>query len=248
MKFGPAATIFALLAMPAAVRAADGQAGSAIAASASDCLASTGKAEPLSRLSLLADRQSGQLIEADGALKAPEIAPVGKSAAGGDEPEPCIATAEQATSPAMSRPQAARIAMFSTLPLIASRLTSGFGMRVHPLLGAFRMHSGVDLAAPMGTPVFATFGGRVIQAGWAGGYGLSAAIEDGGGLQTRFGHMSRLAVAPGQAVRKGEIIGFVGSTGLSTGPHLHYELRYKGQAINPAPWLGSLRRSLERSR
>lgn len=110
-------------------------------------------------------------------------------------------------------------------------------MRQHPVLGTLRAHSGVDLAASYGTPIVATSDGVVGTADWAGGYGLLVALDHGGGLQTRYGHMSRLNVAAGQKVRKGEVIGFVGSTGRSTGAHLHYEIRINGQAINPAAHL-----------
>lgn len=120
----------------------------------------------------------------------------------------------------------------SGLP-VSGILTSGFGLRTHPLLGFVREHSGVDLAAPMGTPIAATSDGVVTQASWAGGYGLLVGISDGAGTQTRFGHMSRLNVREGQTVRKGDLIGYVGSTGLSTGPHVHYEVRRNGRAINP---------------
>ena len=126
------------------------------------------------------------------------------------------------------------VAMPSHLPLSGSFLTSGFGMRQHPLLGTRRAHSGIDLAAPMGTPIYATADGMVGRAQWQGGYGLFVEMEHGGGLQTRFGHMSRMNVAAGQQVRKGDLIGYVGSTGQSTGPHLHYEIRVNGQAVNPA--------------
>ncbi|QGN56350.1 peptidoglycan DD-metalloendopeptidase family protein [Novosphingobium sp. Gsoil 351] len=121
----------------------------------------------------------------------------------------------------------------SRMPLSRGALTSGFGLRTHPLLGGIRMHSGIDLAAPTGSPILATSDGVVGQAGWSGGYGLSVRLEHGGGLETRYGHMSGLAVAPGQAVRKGEVIGYVGSTGRSTGPHLHYEMRMNGVAVRP---------------
>lgn len=126
------------------------------------------------------------------------------------------------------------VAMPSRLPISGSALTSGFGMRQHPLLGGRRAHSGIDLAAPTGTPIYATADGMVGKAQWQGGYGLFVEMEHGGGLQTRFGHMSRLNVAAGQQMRKGDLIGYVGSTGLSTGPHLHYEIRVNGQAVNPA--------------
>ena len=121
----------------------------------------------------------------------------------------------------------------SGMPVSAARLTSGFGMRMHPLLGYVRQHSGVDLAAPYGSPIYATGAGVVGTAGWSGGLGLTVAIAHGGGVQTRYGHMSRLAVAPGQQVSAGDVIGYVGSTGESTGPHVHYEVRVDGRAIDP---------------
>ena len=126
----------------------------------------------------------------------------------------------------------------SQMPVSARALTSGFGMRGHPLLGGRRAHSGIDLAAPAGSPIVATSDGQVSWADWAGGYGIAVAVEHGGGYQTRYAHMSRVNVAPGQQVRKGDVIGYVGSTGLSTGPHLHYEVRVNGQAVNPVPMLG----------
>jgi murein DD-endopeptidase MepM/ murein hydrolase activator NlpD len=119
------------------------------------------------------------------------------------------------------------------LPLASARLTSGFGWRVHPLSGGWRAHSGVDLAAPYGSPIVATAGGVVGSAGWSGGYGLLVAVSHGDGVQTRYGHLSRLAVAPGQQVTAGQVIGYVGSTGDSTGPHVHYEVRIGGRAVDP---------------
>lgn len=119
-------------------------------------------------------------------------------------------------------------------PLNPSAVTSGYGGRVHPILGTWRRHSGVDLAAPAGTPIAATSDGVVSFANWAGGYGLMVAVDHGGGMQTRYGHMSRIAVSPGQRVKTGDVLGLVGSTGLSTGPHVHYEVRFGDRAINPA--------------
>lgn len=127
--------------------------------------------------------------------------------------------------------------MPSRMPVAAYGLTSSFGFRQHPLLGVVRAHSGIDLAASSGSPIFATSDGRVGTADWRGGYGLFVALDHGGGVQTRYGHMSRLNVFPGQQVRKGDVIGFVGSTGLSTGPHLHYEVRVNGEAVNPLPYM-----------
>lgn len=119
------------------------------------------------------------------------------------------------------------------LPLVSARVSSQFGMRRHPLLGAMRNHSGVDLAAPQGTPVYAPAAGIVGAAQWQGGYGLLVALEHAGGMETRYGHLFQITVVPGQSVAAGEVIGYVGSTGLSTGPHLHYEVRIHGAVINP---------------
>ena len=123
------------------------------------------------------------------------------------------------------------------LPVAARSLTSDFGMRAHPLLGGFRPHLGVDLAAPAGSPIKAMSDGLVSWSGWRGGYGLFVALDHGNGVQTRYGHMSRINVMSGQQVHRGDTIGYVGSTGLSTGPHLHYEMRVNGQAVNPRPLL-----------
>ena len=125
----------------------------------------------------------------------------------------------------------------SRIPVERVNLTSDYGMRVHPVLGGRRSHKGIDLAAPVGTPIYATADGVVGRADWFSSYGLYVAIEHGGNLETRYGHMSRLNVAAGQQVRKGDIIGFVGTTGRSTGPHLHYEVRVAGEAVNPLPYL-----------
>jgi len=122
-------------------------------------------------------------------------------------------------------------------PLDGARLSSGYGMRTHPVLGGRRGHKGIDLAGPTGTPIYATADGVVSRADWFSSYGLYVSLEHGGSLQTRYGHMSRLNVAAGQRVRKGEIIGYVGSTGRSTGPHLHYEVRVNGEAVNPIPYM-----------
>lgn len=129
-------------------------------------------------------------------------------------------------------------AMPYSAPLGLSYITSGFGIRYHPILGGLRLHAGVDLAAPAGSPVYATMDGYVASAGWAGGYGLSIRLTDGVAIETRYGHMSRLAVAAGSYVRKGELIGYVGSTGLSTGPHLHYEVRVNGRPVDPRSTFG----------
>ena len=116
---------------------------------------------------------------------------------------------------------------------VAGRMTSGFGMRRHPILGFARMHAGIDFAAGYGTPIHATSDGRVNFAGRHGGHGNYVRLDHGGGIGTGYAHMSRIAVSPGHSVRRGQVIGYVGSTGLSTGPHLHYELYRGGRAVNP---------------
>ena len=116
---------------------------------------------------------------------------------------------------------------------VAGRVTSQFGSRFHPILGHKRMHKGVDLGAGTGAPIVAAADGRIVSAGWAGGYGRQVAIAHSGGIRTTYSHMSRIAASPGQTVRQGQVIGYVGSSGLSTGPHLHYEVYKDGRPVNP---------------
>ena len=125
----------------------------------------------------------------------------------------------------------------SQMPLEGALLTSDYGMRTHPVLGGRRNHKGVDLAAPTGTPVYATADGVVERADWFSSYGLFIRIEHGAELETRYAHLSRLAVSAGDRVSKGDLIGYVGSTGRSTGPHLHYEVRIADKAVNPMPYM-----------
>lgn len=116
---------------------------------------------------------------------------------------------------------------------VHGRMTSGFGNRFHPILGYVRFHDGVDLAASAGTPIVAAADGRVIGAGWRGGYGQQVQIAHTDGVRTLYGHMSRIAAYAGELVHKGQVIGYVGSTGLSTGPHLHFEVTKNGRPVNP---------------
>jgi murein DD-endopeptidase MepM/ murein hydrolase activator NlpD len=116
-------------------------------------------------------------------------------------------------------------------------LSSGFGMRTDPFLGRLAMHTGLDFRANIGDPVHATAAGVVVTAGWNGGYGNMVEIDHGNGLSTRYGHMSRIDVKVGQRVAIGDIVGRVGSTGRSTGPHLHYETRIDDQAVDPQKFL-----------
>jgi murein DD-endopeptidase MepM/ murein hydrolase activator NlpD len=116
---------------------------------------------------------------------------------------------------------------------VHGRLTSGFGERFHPILGYERFHAGLDLAAAAGTPIVAAADGKVARAGWTGGYGQLVDIVHAGGIETKYGHMSRIAAYAGEVVHRGQVIGYVGSTGLSTGPHLHFEVLKNGRPVNP---------------
>jgi murein DD-endopeptidase MepM/ murein hydrolase activator NlpD len=120
---------------------------------------------------------------------------------------------------------------------VNGRLTSGFGYRRHPILGTSRLHAGVDFGAPTGTTIYAADTGQVIYAGWYGGYGNTVIIDHGGGITTLYAHCSRLFVRNGQTITQGQAIAAVGSTGLSTGPHLHFEVRQNGNPVNPMAYL-----------
>ena len=116
---------------------------------------------------------------------------------------------------------------------VAGRISSGFGFRAHPVLGFLRMHKGLDIAAPHGAPVHAAEGGVVRFAGRNAGYGNFIKLGHPGGLDSGYGHLSRIAVSPGERVARGTVIGYVGSTGMSTGPHLHWEVWRAGRPVNP---------------
>ena len=116
---------------------------------------------------------------------------------------------------------------------VRAPITSGFGYRYHPILHFGRMHKGIDFGASWGSPIVAAADGQVAAAGFAGGYGRQVQIAHAGGISTSYSHMSSIVAAPGSFVRQGQLIGYVGSSGLSTGPHLHYEVHLQGQAVNP---------------
>lgn len=121
---------------------------------------------------------------------------------------------------------------------VEGRFSSPFGKRTHPVTGARKMHTGVDIAAPTGTPIRAAAGGTVSFAGVRGGYGNVVIVDHADGSQTYYAHQNELRVSAGQQVSAGEVVGTVGSTGMSTGPHLHFELRRGGAPVDPAPLLG----------
>lgn len=133
---------------------------------------------------------------------------------------------------------AARSPVFFITPARGS-LSSGLGWRTDPFKRAvWQHHWGIDIAAPVGTPVYASAAGTVQFAGWYAGYGRLVYIDHGSGWTTLYGHLKRMGVEPGDAVKQGEIIGTVGTNGRSTGPHLHFEIRYKDWPVDPLKYLG----------
>ena len=129
------------------------------------------------------------------------------------------------------------IAIPSVQPVEKLQFTSNFGIRSDPFRGTAAMHAGVDIPGPVGTPIYATADGIVDHAGRQGGYGNLVEINHGKGIATRYGHLSKILVADGARVTRGQLIALMGSTGRSTGPHLHYEVRIDGHAVNPVPFL-----------
>ncbi len=120
---------------------------------------------------------------------------------------------------------------------VSGAITSAFGYRMHPIFNVRKMHTGVDMHAGMGESIHAAAAGTVIQAGWRGGYGKCVVIDHGGGLATLYAHQSEILVDVGRKVKRGEVIGKVGSTGYSTGPHLHFEVRVNGSPVDPLDYL-----------
>ncbi len=181
-------------------------------------------------------------------LKAPESA---KAAMGG----PFVPAAGDAGTPferQLAKVQGAFVALDRirrVLPYVPVRkplsgpleLTSTFGYRSDPFLGRPALHSGLDMRAETGTPARATASGTVVTANWSGGYGNLVEIDHGNGLSTRYGHLSAITVTEGQSVKAGDVIGRVGSTGRSTGPHLHYEVRIDDEATDPARFVKAAR-------
>lgn len=129
------------------------------------------------------------------------------------------------------------ISIPSMQPVENVKLTSSFGVRSDPFHGSAAMHAGVDIPGPLGTPIYATADGVVGRAGRSGGYGNLITVNHGKGIETRYGHLSKILVASNTRVRRGQLIGLMGSTGRSTGSHLHYEVRIDGAAVNPMPFM-----------
>jgi len=132
------------------------------------------------------------------------------------------------------------IAVPSDKPVKTAAFTSGYGVRSDPFGRGAAMHAGIDLAGPSGTPIYATADGYVTDAGYnSGGYGNLIKVDHGRGIETRYGHLSSMAVRAGQQIKRGQLIGRMGSTGRSTGSHLHYEVRIDGKPVNPIPFMKS---------
>ncbi|GAO04635.1 M23 family metallopeptidase [Anaeromyxobacter sp. PSR-1] len=176
------------------------------------------------RADLFADALSDAVARSGGIGLAGEIT---RSLGGGDPgPAPLAGPA--------APPRTATVAPGALAPPLPGRITSAFGPRADPFTGAAARHDGVDVAAPEGTPVRAPAAGVVVRAGPRGGYGNAVEVDHGGGLVTLYGHAAEVRVRPGQVVAAGEELARVGSTGRSTGPHLHFEVRMAGRAIDPA--------------
>ncbi len=137
----------------------------------------------------------------------------------------------------LDRLETSMISIPSQKPVDSVSVNSGFGVRSDPFRGGRAMHAGVDIPGPVGTPIYATADGIVGRTGWIGGYGNMIELEHGKAIQTRYGHLSSISVTPGARVKRGQLIGLMGSTGRSTGSHLHYEVRLDGRAVNPIPFL-----------
>lgn len=134
------------------------------------------------------------------------------------------------------------------VPASVEKITSGFGYRRDPFNGRSAMHSGIDFKGATGSPIFAAADGRVTYAGWKSGYGKAVEITHGNGMLTRYAHLSRIDVKPGQSIEAGATLGGLGSTGRSTGPHLHFEVRINDRAVNPRPFLEAAPNVLKEAR
>lgn len=166
-----------------------------------------------------------------------EAAPEGAAAAGGEASADAQFRSLFQTWQKLDVLEQSVIAIPSLQPVENMRLTSSFGVRSDPFHGAAAMHAGIDIPGPIGTPIYATADGVIGRTGRFGGYGNLITVNHGKGIETRYGHLSKILVAPNTRVRRGQLIGLMGSTGRSTGSHLHYEVRIDGKAVNPMPFM-----------
>ena len=180
-----------------------------------------------------------RLHKVSGAMGGPyEPVPAGEATPAKGQADPAFRALFQSWK-RLEQLQQGVVAIPSHKPVQSVNFTSGFGIRSDPFRGGAAMHAGVDIPGPIGTPIFATADGIVGRAQWANGYGWLVELNHGGGIQTRYGHLSAMVVQPGQRVTRGQLIARMGSTGRSTGSHLHYEVRLDGHAVNPMPFLQS---------
>jgi len=210
-----------------------------------------GQAQALGAIDRTAERSAAHdsaIVAATGLDPAKLSPPRGEGGVGGPAIPAGIEPASAALDPALARAAqdvatAERLKgliafMPVRMPLAGDpALTSPFGYRADPFLGRPMLHPGVDLAEPYGTEIHAAAAGRVVHAGFAGGYGIMVEVDHGNGLSTRYAHMSEALVAEGEEVGKGAVLGRIGSTGRSTGPHLHYEVRIDGEPVDPERFL-----------
>jgi murein DD-endopeptidase MepM/ murein hydrolase activator NlpD len=165
----------------------------------------------------------------------PEDVASNKTALGVSDPE--FRALHDSWGQANGTARKSQVAVPSINPVETMRFTSQYGYRTDPFQGRRKNHKGLDIAGPIGTPIYATADGIIGRAQWVSGYGKYVEVEHGNAIQTRYGHLSAMNVYSGQRVRKGDIIGFMGSTGRSTGSHLHYEVRIAGEPVNPTSFL-----------
>jgi murein DD-endopeptidase MepM/ murein hydrolase activator NlpD len=178
--------------------------------------------------------KAGRMIQIEGAMGGPYES-VDTTAVKG-KPDPAFRALFQSWK-RLDQLQQGAVAIPSQRPVDAMTFTSSFGVRSDPFHGGAAMHAGVDIPGPYGTPIFATADGIVGRAGRASGYGNLVELDHGRGIQTRYGHLSSIVVMQGQRVKRGDLIARMGSTGRSTGNHLHYEVRLDGSAVNPMPFM-----------
>ncbi|WP_375402912.1 M23 family metallopeptidase [uncultured Sphingomonas sp.] len=189
-------------------------------------------AEPADKGSVIATAQTGGPLIAAASVEA-------SSVLGTDRNFRSLFTAWKKLDGGQSPSSIGQIAIPSVQPVAQMDYSSNFGIRSDPFRGTAAMHSGVDIRGPLGTPIYATADGIVAGSDRRGGYGNLIELDHGKGIATRYGHLSRLLVTAGARVKRGQLIGLMGSTGRSTGSHLHYEVRMDGRAVNPVPFLTS---------
>ena len=177
---------------------------------------------------------TGEQLEAE--LREREVAAAAREAAAAERAAIARAAAARGATTGATAGPAPASAGAMQWPVIAP-VTSPFGWRTHPVFGTRRFHAGMDIGAPDRTPIGAATDGVVVSAGWRGGYGNAVVIDHGGGVTTTYAHQSSVAVSAGQRVSRGQTIGYVGSTGYSTGPHVHFEVRVNGSPTNPMAYL-----------